>query len=362
MKKHISTPVSGESAAPASMTVSAFPAVKVLLTAAVFVLLGSCSINKMATSMVADALSSPGGSSVFASDPDPELVRDALPFALKMYESLLESTPEHRPLLESTAEGFISYANAFVHTPATRLDYDEIDRQKDLFARARALYLRGCEYALRSLEVEYPGFQEAFRRGEGVEQLREMEEEDVNALYWAAAGWMGAVSAAGFDTAMLMELPRPIVLAARALQLNEKYGQGAIHNLFIDIYGGVPAEQMLYGNTPSGEYSRGLLKSVYEAAGMSAEADMEEKARFHFRRTVQISEGSLAGPYVSLAGSVSIRNQDAEEYRELLEEALAIDVDARPESRMVNLLTQEKARWMLEHMEDYFLILEDLPE
>ncbi|MCF7915854.1 MAG: TRAP transporter TatT component family protein, partial [Spirochaetaceae bacterium] len=53
----------------------------VLLSLAV---LSSCSINKMATSMVADAVASPQGSSVFSSDGDPELVKDALPFALKM--------------------------------------------------------------------------------------------------------------------------------------------------------------------------------------------------------------------------------------------------------------------------------------
>lgn len=343
MKKHRFIPI------------SVLPAVVFFLAAAAFT---SCSINKMATSMVADALSSPGGSSVFASDPDPGLVRDALPFALKMYESLLESNPEHRPLLESTAEGFISYANAFVQTPAMRLDYDEIDRQKEMFARAQAMYLRGCGYALRSLEVDYPGFRDALGRGEGVEQLREMGVEDANALYWAAAGWMGAISAAGFDTAMLMELPRPVVLAARALELNDTYGKGSIHNLFIDIYGGVPAEQMLYGSSPSGEYSQGVLRSLYDAAGMDPEADMESRARFHFRQAVEISGGLLAGPYVSLAGSVSVQNQDADEYRELLEKALAIDVDETPSNRLVNVITQDKARWMLEHIGDKFLILE----
>jgi hypothetical protein len=50
----------------------------------------SCSLNRMAVRAVADALTSDGGSEVFTGDDDPELVGDALPFAVKMYESLID--------------------------------------------------------------------------------------------------------------------------------------------------------------------------------------------------------------------------------------------------------------------------------
>jgi len=55
-------------------------------------LLSGCSIKKMAMNMVGNALTGDGGT-VFLSDNDPELVGDALPFAIKMYESLTE--PAH---------------------------------------------------------------------------------------------------------------------------------------------------------------------------------------------------------------------------------------------------------------------------
>src|SRR6056297_995886 len=137
--------------------------------------LSSCSINKMATSMVADAVASPQGTSVFSSDGDPELVKDALPFALKMYESLLQSDPENRSLLEASAEGFISYANAFIHTPASMLEYKQLDRQKEMLQRALNMYIRGRDYALRSLERAHPGFRAALEEGGGVEQLKMMD-------------------------------------------------------------------------------------------------------------------------------------------------------------------------------------------
>ncbi|MFO7731793.1 MAG: TRAP transporter TatT component family protein [Spirochaetia bacterium] len=328
--------------------------------------LSSCSINKMATSMVADAVASPQGTAVFSSDGDPELVKDALPFALKMYESLLQSNPENRDLLEATAEGFISYANAFIHTPASMLEYRQLDRQKEMLQRARNMYLRGRDYALRSLEVEYPGFRAALESGEGSSFLKQMKEKDLRGLYWAAAGWMGAVSAAGFDMGLLMELPRPVALTARALEIDPQYKRGALHSLMLEIYGGIPDVQMLFGTSEVGAYTEAILENFYSkhdltpasADNATDPASLEQKARFHFDRAIELSEGHAVGPYVALAGSIAVKNQDVKEYRRLLEKALSIEVDKYPEMRLENTILQEKARWMLEHIEDKFLVLD----
>ncbi len=353
--------------------------IMVITTLLLLVLISSCSINKMATSMVADAVASPQGTSVFSSDSDPQLVKDALPFALKMYESLLQSDPENRALLEASAEGFISYANAFIHTPAGMLDYRQLDKQKEMLKRARNMYLRGRDYALRSLEVEHPGFREALLAGGGQEYLQQMGVADLRSLYWAAAGWMGAVSAAGFDMGLLMELPRPVALSARALELQPDYKDGALHSLLLEIYGGVPDEQMLYGASELGSYTQQVLSDYYAAAGAAGQANqtestdqadtsdqaqqlstagLEQKARFHFKRAVALSDEQAVGPYVALAGSFAVKNQDAAEYRRLLEQALAIEVDKYPSRRLENTILQEKARWMLNNIEDKFLVVD----
>ncbi|MDR2134259.1 MAG: TRAP transporter TatT component family protein, partial [Treponema sp.] len=59
-------------------------------------LVSACSINKLMMNTVADALTGEGSSGVFTGDSDPELVGDALPFAIKMYESLLAANPGHQ--------------------------------------------------------------------------------------------------------------------------------------------------------------------------------------------------------------------------------------------------------------------------
>ena len=80
---------------------SSSPALRLLaacLTA--FALAGCGAIKKTAINNVAGTLSSSGD--VFTRDDDPELVRQALPFALKLYESLLESVPKNEDLLVAT--------------------------------------------------------------------------------------------------------------------------------------------------------------------------------------------------------------------------------------------------------------------
>ena len=321
-------------------------------------LVSSCSLNKIAVRKTADALTAEGGSSAFASDEDPQLVADALPFALKMYETLLVQLPEHEGLLITSAEGFVSYAHAFILSPSNRLGFEEREKKKEMRERAKKMFLRGRGYALELLELRYPGFSAAAREGEMKEYLLQTDEEDLRPLYWAAAGWMGAISAAGLDLGMVMDIARPVALMSRAFELDPDYDEGAIHSFFIQIYGAVPSPAMLYGSGETGTYVKEVFETYYRQAPRGVFENLEDPetlARHHFTRAVELSKGTLAGPYVALAAAFPVKNQDADEYRRLLEKALAIDLEAAPEKRLVNRIDQETAAWMLESMGDIFI-------
>ena len=66
--------------------------------------------------MVASTLASSGD--VFTRDDDLELVGDAIPFGLKLYESLLDSAPKNKDLLIATCSNFTQYGVAYVETEA----------------------------------------------------------------------------------------------------------------------------------------------------------------------------------------------------------------------------------------------------
>jgi predicted anti-sigma-YlaC factor YlaD len=79
----------------------------------------------------------------------------------------------------------------------------------------------------------------------------------------------------------------------------------------------------------------------------------------HFQRALQKSEGTLASPYVSYAQAVAVPNQNYESFKENLENALAVDVDREPSSRLVNIIAQQKARFLLDNAVYYFADLEE---
>ena len=128
------------------------------LVCALAVALPGCSIKKMAINSLGSALAE--GTSTFATDDDPELVRDAVPFALKTIETLIVESPKHRGLLQAACSGFTQYGYAFVQHEADFVESQDLDRATAMRARARKLYLRALDYGLRGLEVDYPGLRD----------------------------------------------------------------------------------------------------------------------------------------------------------------------------------------------------------
>src|SRR5438045_7621969 len=94
---------------------------------------GCAMVRHKAVGMVADTLASSGD--VFTRDDDPELVGEAIPFGLKLYESLLDSSPKNKNLLIATCSNFTQYGVAFVETRALELGeaqhHDEVAHLND---------------------------------------------------------------------------------------------------------------------------------------------------------------------------------------------------------------------------------------
>ena len=287
-------------------------------------LAAGCSIRKMAVNKLGDALAA--GGTTFVSDDDPELVKAAVPFSLKLMESLLAESPRHKSLLFATASGFTQYAFAFVQQDADEMEEKDLAASTEIRVRARKLYLRARSYGLRGLEVRHPGFDKALRGNPG-SAVRVAGANDVPLLYWTAISWAAAIADAKDNPDLIGDLPIVEALIDRALELNESYDHGAIHSFLI----------------------------TYEMSRQGAEGKPEDRARKHFDRAVELCGGQLAGPLVALAEAVSVRSQNATEFKELLHRALAIDPDVKPEWRLVNRVMQRRARWLLSRIDELFL-------
>lgn len=284
-----------------------------------------CSVKRMAINELGNALASDG--TTFATDDDPEFVKAAVPFSLKLMESLLAESPEHKELLLATSKGFTQYSYAFIKQEADELEGEDLTESLRLRDRARRLFIRGRDYGLRALEANYPGILEALWN-DPVRALQQVQPKDVAILYWTAASWGSVISLSKNDPYRIGELPQVEALIDRALELDETYEDGAIHSFLIS----------------------------YEMTRAGAPGDPVARSRQHFERAVELSNGQQAGPYVSYAEAVAVKQQDLELFDQLLQKALLINPDDIPETRLINLIMQRRARWLVSERENLFLI------
>lgn len=276
----------------------------------------------MAVNTVANTLAEAG--TTFTSDEDLQLVGDAIPFALKLYESLLESVPKHAGLLLSTCSGFTQYAYAYVETDAEALPSVRQPEIQALRDRALKLYLRGRGYCFRAMNIRFgDGTSELLlQKPEAV--MAKAKRDDVPLLYWTAASWGAAISLGLDRPELAIDLPTVRVLADRAIMLDEAWEKGTLHELFI------------------------ALDSLPEVLGGNP-----ARAKEHFARAVELRNGLSPTPYVSLA-SLAVGTQDRAEFERLLKAALAIDPEKDPPNRLVTLVTQRRARLMLDRVDEKF--------
>jgi len=293
-------------------------------------ILPSCSINKLAMNMVANALTGDGSSDVFTGDPDPKLVGDAIPFAIKLYESLLSSNPTHQGLLLTTGSLFVMYANAFVQGPAEMLKRNEWEAREAALSRSKQLYLRGYGMLYDALENKYPGFKQAtIEKGTIQPLLKKCKKEDVGLLYWAVAGGLSAYSIDVLDYTLSANVPQWNAMIQRAYELDPDYSTATLDEFFIIYYASLP--ELLGGNP--------------------------ELAERHYKLALEKTGGNSASAYVSYAHSVCVPTQNYNVYKDCLEKAIAIDPNLNTSTRLVNIINQQKARWLLDNAWVYFSFL-----
>ena len=286
--------------------------------------LAGCSVVKhSAINMVGDALADSG--STFASDDDPELIAAAVPFGLKMYESLLADSPHHKGLLFAACSGFTQFSYAFVQQEADFIEAQDLQKATAERARAKKLYLRAVGYGMRGFDEDIPGFSERILKDPDA-ALAKTTKKHVPLLYYTGAAWAAAFAIDVTDSELSVHQTAMEKMLRRALALDETWELGSIHDFFIS----------------------------WEAGHASAGGSMD-KAREHYARAMQISAGARVSPMVLYAESVLVPEQKKAEFEKLLNEALAVDLSKTPpEQKLANVLAQRRAKWLLSREDELF--------
>jgi predicted anti-sigma-YlaC factor YlaD len=212
-----------------------------------------------------------------------------------------------------------------VQLEADYVEEESLARATHMRARARKLYLRALGYGLRGLEVDYPGLRAALS-DDPVAALAKTKTKDVPLLYWTAAAWAGALSLKINDSEVSADQPIIDALARRALALDPSWELGSIHEFFVSW-----------------------------EAGRSSIGGSKEEALEHYQKAVELSRGLRASPYVTYAESICVPEQDRAAFTAALEKALAVDATQPNAQRLVNILMQKRASWLLPRVDEYFI-------
>jgi predicted anti-sigma-YlaC factor YlaD len=287
----------------------------------------ACSPRTLALRGTADALSAPTVGT-FARDDDPELVRDATPFALKTMESLADdhALDNHVGLRIALASGFTSYAYAFVQQDADSAEDKQPALARTGRARARRLFLRARGYGLDGLRIAHHITLDQLRGGDDDRKkaLAQVGKEEVPLLYWTLVPWAAAISLNKRDLELVGDVPVIAALLDRAFELDEPFDLGALHEFALAFDSARPG-----GTTP-------------------------EAQKKHYERAAALQKGLKISAQVSYAESVLGPAQEKAGFERLLKEALAFDADAPAarDYRLANLIAQRRARYLLAHESD----------
>jgi len=258
---------------------------------------------------------------------DPELVAEALPAYLKAAEILAATWPDDEGYALAAAGMELLYASSFLAPASRRLPDSSWEERKRLVDRAGRLYARGSSRAWTVLERRAPDLRKRLAADDGT-ALAKFKARDLPALYYAAAGSLGAFSLDPFDPERAALLGPALSLLERALALDPAWDGGALQSLLVQIAPSLPEEL-------GGGYAR---------------------AEEAYRLALEYSRGLKADVHVAWARSVCVPRGDLEGFEAACRAALAVDPDALPNARLSNILARREAESLLADVADIFLM------
>ena len=294
-------------------------------------LAGGCgTLEKVALDSATSLLAGDDAVGTFLADDDPELVADALPFTIKALEALLAANPEDPALNLTTGRLCIQYAHAFLNEQADYVEDEDFAAAEHLRARARGLYRRGRGYVGQGLAAKRPDVP-----GDLATDFQAMlpayREDDVPYLFWIGASWAAAIAAQVDNMALVADLPAVEAVMARVLELDPGFDEGAVYEFYV----------------------------TWEGSRQGMMGGSAERAAEYFEKTLESGGNARVSPYLALAETVMVARQDLDGFRELLSQARAVDLDARPDLRLMNTLGMRRAAWLEQRIPELFFEAED---
>jgi fructose-specific component phosphotransferase system IIB-like protein len=252
-----------------------------------------------------------------AKQSNPTIVRAGTPAYLMLVDGLIEAYPDNSKLLTAGCQAYTAYASSFV---------EDTDPEN-----AAALYAKAKHYGFRALSKKQD-FQQvvAGSLDEFVAFLKQYNKQDVPSLFWTASAWGKWISLNLDSVEALADMAMLEATMWRILELDDSFYYGSPHLLMAVYFAGRP--EIIGGNI--------------------------NKSREHFDKAFSLGADKLLSAKVLFARYYAVRLRDRVLFAKTLQGVIDAPVDEVPELTLANTLAKEKAREMMEKVDDYF---EELP-
>ena len=277
-----------------------------LLLVCVLLLASCASLVEKQTQSMADSLSL-----AIMDNDDPDVVRDGAPAFLLMLDGFIHNNPESEGLLIAGAQLNSAYASVFVGDEARK----NLMHSKALDLARRALCRHDsvlCEFEGLSLPIVE-------------EQLMELDEAKLQALYTFATSWVGWIQANSSDWLAISHIPKITSMLIAITRYQPTYKDGGAYL-----------------------YLGGLSTLLPSAMG-----GKPEQGKAYFEQALSLSKGKNLMVKVLLAEKYARLVFDQQLHDELLSQVLEEDAKV-PGYTLMNTLAKIKAQALLDSSSEYF--------
>ena len=248
-----------------------------------------------------------------AKQSDPTIVRAGTPAYLMLVDGLIEAYPYNSKLLTAGCQAYTAYASSFV---------EDTDPEN-----AAALYAKAKHYGFRALSKKQD-FQQvvAGNLDEFVAFLKQYNKQDVPSLFWTASAWGKWISLNLDSMEALADMAMLEATMWKILELDDSFYYGSPHLLMAVYFAGRP--EIIGGNI--------------------------NKSKDHFDKAFSLGADKLLSAKVLFARYYAVRLRDRVLFAKTLQRVIDAPVDEVPELTLANTLAKNKAREMMEKVDDYF--------
>jgi len=288
---------------------SRFPKHAVCLAAVL--LLSACSMGQMVVRGTQSILDS--GVESMNRETDLQLAKDAMPANLKLIEGMLIEDPGNTEMRLFAAQGFYGYSYGFVEP-------EDIDR-------ARLLYRRCYTHALKVLHQKGMNADPESSTTEALQTAVDRTgRNSVPALFWTASCLGKWIDLNRDNPTSIAALSSAAILMQRVIELDNEFYFGGAHMFFGVYYGG---RAPMFG----GDFA------------------LSEKS---FNRAAEINNNRLLLVDVLQAEYLDRQKLDQQAFHARLDKVINAPDDLYPDMALINGISKQKAKRLLEHEKDWF--------